>query len=230
MNERALRSTILSFRPIIVFEIVLCRLRYKLSLRNLAEMYLLRGFEFTHETVRDWEERFAPMLTERLRRKRKGKAGRRWYVDETYLKVKGKWCYLYRAMDREGNLVDSMLSATGHGCRTAVLSQHSLRCGESPPADYYRWSFLLSSCHPRSARSESQSSLQRVLEPTDRARSSRSETALLPNARLGCVPLRPAFLWGVRGGFGSTFVPAVREDKSYRSPIKDVSFSSERRR
>jgi putative transposase len=96
----------------IVFEIVLCRLRYKLSLRNLAEMFLLRGFEFTHEAVREWEERFAPLLAERLRRKRRGKAGRRWHVDETYLKVKGKWCYLYRAIDCEGNLVDSMLSAT----------------------------------------------------------------------------------------------------------------------
>ena len=96
----------------IVFEIVLCRLRYKLSLRNLAEMFLLRGFQFTHEAVRDWEERFAPLLADHIRRKRKGKVGRRWYVDETYLKVKGKWCYLYRAIDREGNLVDSMLSAT----------------------------------------------------------------------------------------------------------------------
>src|SRR3954469_22850525 len=46
----------------IVFEIVLCRLRYKLSLRDLPEMYLLRGFEFTHEAVREWEERFAPLL------------------------------------------------------------------------------------------------------------------------------------------------------------------------
>ena len=96
----------------IVFEIVLCRLRYKLSLRNLAEMFLLRGFEFTHEAVREWEERFAPLLAEHIRRKRKGRVGRRWYVDETYLKVKGRWCYLYRAIDREGNLVDSMLSAT----------------------------------------------------------------------------------------------------------------------
>ncbi len=102
----------LEFPTDIVFEIVLCRLRYKLSLRNLAEMYLLRGFEFTHEAVREWEERFAPLLAEHIRRKRKGKVGRRWYVDETYLKVKGKWCYLYRAIDREGNLLDSMLSAT----------------------------------------------------------------------------------------------------------------------
>ena len=76
----------------IVFEIVLCRLRYKLSLRNLAEMYLLRGFEFTHEAVRDWEECFAPLLAEHIRRKRKRKVGRRWYVDETYsLTAKAIW-------------------------------------------------------------------------------------------------------------------------------------------
>ena len=53
-----------------MFEIVLCRLRYKLSLRNLAETFLLRGWEFTHEAVREWEERFAPLLVEKLRRKR----------------------------------------------------------------------------------------------------------------------------------------------------------------
>lgn len=101
----------LEFPTDIVFQVLLFRLRYKLSLRDVPEMFLLRGFEFTHEAVREWEERFAPLLTEQLRRKRKGKVGSRWYVDETYLKVNGKWCYLYRAMDREGNLVDSMLSA-----------------------------------------------------------------------------------------------------------------------
>jgi len=60
----------LEFPTDIVFEIVLCRLLYKLSLRNLAQMFLLRGFEFTHEAVRDWEERFAPLLAEHIRRKR----------------------------------------------------------------------------------------------------------------------------------------------------------------
>jgi putative transposase len=62
--------------------------------------------------VREWEEHFAPLLTERLRAKRRGKAGRSWYVDETYIKVRGRWCYLYRAIDRDGNLVDSLLSKT----------------------------------------------------------------------------------------------------------------------
>lgn len=100
----------LQFPTDIVLLVVLWRLRYKLSLRDLAEMFLARGFEFTHEAVRDWEVRFTPMITQQLRCRRKGKAGRSWYTDETYVKVNGKWCYLYRAIDRDGNLVDSMLS------------------------------------------------------------------------------------------------------------------------
>ena len=102
----------LEFPTDIVFQVLLCRFRYKLSFRNLAELFLLRGFTFTHEAVREWEERFAQLLAEQLRRKRSGKIGRRWFVDETYVKVKGQWCYLYRAIDRNGNLVDSMLSLT----------------------------------------------------------------------------------------------------------------------
>jgi transposase-like protein len=92
--------------------VVLWRLRYKLSLRDLAEMFLTRGFTFTHETVREWEERFAPLLTARLRAKRRGKAGRKWHCDETYVKVGGRWCYLYRAIDADGHLIETMLSPT----------------------------------------------------------------------------------------------------------------------
>ena len=95
-----------------VLLVVLWRLRYKLSLRDLAEMFLARGFVFSHETVRDWEARFAPLLAAHLRAKRRGQAGRSWYVDETYVKVNGSWCYLYRAIDRDGNLVDARLSET----------------------------------------------------------------------------------------------------------------------
>jgi putative transposase len=102
----------LTFPTDIVLQVVLWRLRYKLSLRDLAEMFLERGFTFTHETVREWEARFAPLLADQLRAKRQRQAGRSWYVDETYVKVHGQWCYLYRAIDREGNLIDTMLSQT----------------------------------------------------------------------------------------------------------------------
>jgi transposase-like protein len=96
----------------IVVLVVLWRLRYKLSLRDLAEMFLERGFVFSHETVRHWEGLVAPLLTEQLRRKRRGKAGTKWHADETYVKIQGEWCYLYRAIDSNGNLVDSILSQT----------------------------------------------------------------------------------------------------------------------
>ncbi len=73
-------------------------------------MFLERGFVFSHEAVREWEARFAPLLAVRLRAKRRGQGGTKWHVDETYLRVDGRWCYLYRAIDREGNLVDALLS------------------------------------------------------------------------------------------------------------------------
>ena len=60
-----------------VLLVVMWRLRYKLSLRDLAEMFLVRGFEFTHEAIRDWEARFAPLITGQLRARRKGNAGRK---------------------------------------------------------------------------------------------------------------------------------------------------------
>ena len=90
--------------------VVLWRLRYKLSLRDLAEMFLTRGFVFTYEAVREWEAKLTPALAENLRRKRKGRVGPSWYVDETYIRVRGQWRYLYRAIDRDGALVDVMLS------------------------------------------------------------------------------------------------------------------------
>ena len=93
--------------------VVLWRLRYRLTLRDLSEMFLQRGIVFSHETVREWEARLTPVLSAELRRRRRGKGGagrRSWHVDETYLKVRGRWCYLYRAIDRHGDLVDTMLS------------------------------------------------------------------------------------------------------------------------
>ena len=98
------------YPPDVICLVVLWRVRYKLSLRDLAEMVLERGVVFTHEAVRDWEAKLAPVLNDVLRKRRWGKVGRSWYCDETYLKVKGRGVYLYRAIDRDGNLVDVLLS------------------------------------------------------------------------------------------------------------------------
>jgi putative transposase len=74
--------------------VVLWRLRYKLALRDLPEMFLVRGIVFSHEAVREWEAKLTPAMAEDRRRRRRGKAGRSWYVDETYIKVEGRWRYL----------------------------------------------------------------------------------------------------------------------------------------
>src|ERR1700726_2750036 len=112
-NERSLGQLNRTQYPSAVIAlVVLWRLRYKLSLRDLAEMFLVRGIVFSYEAVRDWEAKLTPVLAEALRRRRRGKVGRSWYVDETYVKVQGRWCYLYRAIDTSGALVDVRLSET----------------------------------------------------------------------------------------------------------------------
>jgi putative transposase len=106
LNRACLPSDIIAF-------VVFCRLRYRLTLRDLSEIMALRGIEISHETVRDWEVKLLPIMGNALRKRRHGTrraAGVSWYVDETYLKVRGRWCYLYRAIDRDGNLIDAMLS------------------------------------------------------------------------------------------------------------------------
>jgi transposase-like protein len=92
-----------------------CRLRYRLTLRDLSEIMLLRGFTVSRECVRQWEAKLLPVMGEALRQRRHGtgrRSGQSGYVDETYLKVHGRRCYLYRAIDRDGNLIGTMLSAT----------------------------------------------------------------------------------------------------------------------
>ena len=66
------------------------RLRDTLGFRDGAELLLQRGVEGSHEPIRAWEVRFAPLLADRLRAKRRGHAGRSWYLDETSVQVAGR--------------------------------------------------------------------------------------------------------------------------------------------
>jgi putative transposase len=107
-NERSLGLLNRTLHPSdIIALVVLWRLRYKLSLRDLAEMFLIRGIVFSHEAVRAWEAKLTLALAENLRRRRCGKVGRSWHVDETYVKVRGRRCYLYRAVDPAGHTLAS---------------------------------------------------------------------------------------------------------------------------
>src|SRR6201998_4805616 len=85
-------------------------LRYSLSLRDVEELLEERGLHVDHTTVWRWVQYYGPELEQRLRRHLKP-TNKSWRVDETYVRVKGRWCYLYRAIDSTGATIDFLLSA-----------------------------------------------------------------------------------------------------------------------
>lgn len=85
-------------------------LAYALSLRNLEEMMAERGIVVDHSTLHRWVIRLVPLL-DKVFRRHKRTVGRRWRMDETYIKIKGQWKYLYRAVDTSGRTIDFLLTA-----------------------------------------------------------------------------------------------------------------------
>ncbi|MEK4204035.1 MULTISPECIES: IS6-like element IS257 family transposase [Staphylococcaceae] len=83
-------------------------LRYALSYRDISEILRERGVNVHHSTVYRWVQEYAPILYQIWKKKHK-KAYYKWRIDETYIKIKGKWSYLYRAIDAEGHTLDIWL-------------------------------------------------------------------------------------------------------------------------
>ncbi|PEU10717.1 MULTISPECIES: IS6 family transposase [unclassified Bacillus (in: firmicutes)] len=99
------------YQPDIILLTVRWYLRYNLSFRDLVEMMEERGLSIAHTTIMRWVHQYGPELDKRIRRHLK-QTNDSWRVDETYIKVKGQWMYLYRAVDSDGNTIDFLLSKT----------------------------------------------------------------------------------------------------------------------
>ncbi|MBT2326712.1 IS6 family transposase [Variovorax paradoxus] len=115
--------------------IVLCvrwYLRFKLSLRDLVEMMAERGLALAHTTIMRWVQRFVPEFEKRWNRFAR-KAGRSWRVDETYVKIRGRWTYLYRAVDRDGQTVDFRLSTNRDVKAAKAFFRKALKTQGRPP-------------------------------------------------------------------------------------------------
>jgi transposase-like protein len=98
------------FLPEIILLNVRWSCRYSLSYRNLEEMMQERGVEVDHSTINCWVLKYAPELDKRIRPYLKP-TNDFWRTNETYIKVRGLWNYLYRAVDSQGNTLDFMLNA-----------------------------------------------------------------------------------------------------------------------
>ena len=94
--------------PEIIMLFVYMKCRFSLSYRDLEEMASIRGVVIDHATLQRWLIRFVPLIDQEVR-KRKKPVGSSWRMDETYIKINGKWVYLNRAVDSVGNTIEFLL-------------------------------------------------------------------------------------------------------------------------
>ena len=101
--------------PEVIRLVVMMYVRYPLSLRNVEDLLAERGFDISHETVRFWWNRFGPMFAAEISKRRvahlRGYAQWRWHLDEVFVKISGKLCDPWRAVDHEGEVLEAVVTA-----------------------------------------------------------------------------------------------------------------------
>jgi transposase-like protein len=119
------QSAFAGFRPEVIVLAVRWYLRFGLSYRDVEELLTERGVQVDHVTVYRWVLRFTPLLAEAARPCRHT-VGSRWHVDETYVKVAGRWRYVYRAIDQFGQVIDVFVSPRRDATAAHRFFEHAM--------------------------------------------------------------------------------------------------------
>jgi transposase-like protein len=130
------RSAFAGFRfpPDVIVVAVRWYLRFGLSYRDVEELLAERGVEVDHVTVHRWVQRFMPLLAEAARPCRH-RVGDRWQVDETYVKVAGRWRYVYRAIDQSGQVIDVLVAMRRDATAARRFVEHAIGATKTTPME-----------------------------------------------------------------------------------------------
>ena len=122
--------------PEIIRLAVMLYVRFPLSLRNVEDLLHERGIEISHETVRFWWNRFGPMFAAEIRRTRVSRmrsySNWQWYLDEAFVKIKGETHYLRRAVDHEGEVLESYVTKKRDKKAALKFMKKAMRCYGTP--------------------------------------------------------------------------------------------------
>ena len=122
--------------PEVIRLVVMMYVKYPLSLRNVEDLLFERGIDICHETVRLWWNRFGPMFAAEIRKKRvdrmRGNAHWKWHLDEVYVKINGEMRYLWRAVDHEGEVLESYVTKTRDKAAAMKFIKKAMKRHRSP--------------------------------------------------------------------------------------------------
>ena len=124
--------------PEVIRLVVMIYVKYPLSLRNVEDLLFERGIDLCHETVRIWWNRFGPLFASGIRRQRVSRMRCfrqwRWHLDEMYVKLNGEMVYLWRAVDHEGEILESFVTRKRDKAAALSFMKRTLKRHGSPEA------------------------------------------------------------------------------------------------
>ena len=124
--------------PEVIRLVVMMYVRFPLSLRNVEDLLFERGIDICHETVRFWWNRFGPMFAADIKRQRisrmRGFRHWRWHLDEMFVKINGETHYLWRAVDHEGEILESYVTKKRDKLAALKFFKKALKCHGDPIA------------------------------------------------------------------------------------------------